>query len=445
MVPIPALDGAQLTRRPGRPTLRNVNATRVEIATAYGKAKTAWSAFPLGNKFGFAAAVLKPEKYRTIHNTAATNIQGAQLLNGPWTFTPPARPTAYDASITSTTADAIRRKKEAKRQEDIEAYATFLTYENKYKDLLEDAYDTACFATLRDDIFGLSTVTVSDMLAHLERQCLKLTAPEKAKKLTEIAIEWNVNDDIETYYSNVDKLEEELRDDYDIAWQESMKIPIVTDAMYKSSFFTETEMMEWEEKDDADKTWANFKPYFKDIWTMRSRYQKGGASPRNHGYESAANVTETNEEEDPFERLRNNLREVALAAANEKEHIQQMGAAHTDLLAVIKKQQEQLANLTEQNGKLLEQNGQLLAQAANKSPATPRNNSNRNRNNRQSNNKPKEDATKSDEAAAKPKSGRCAVCPLQSHDTKDCWELEINASKRPNNWVSIFKRGGDGE
>ena len=63
-----ALSGVTLTRVLGCPTLRNVSLTRREIAAKYAQAKTGHDAFPLGSRFGLAAAVMKPAKYRRLHN-----------------------------------------------------------------------------------------------------------------------------------------------------------------------------------------------------------------------------------------------------------------------------------------------------------------------------------------------------------------------------------------
>ena len=54
-----ALQGSTLTRHHGRPTFKSVAKTRKEVAQGYAKAKISHTAFPLGNKFGMAAAALK--------------------------------------------------------------------------------------------------------------------------------------------------------------------------------------------------------------------------------------------------------------------------------------------------------------------------------------------------------------------------------------------------
>ena len=73
-----ALQGATLERRPGRPTLKTVQATRNEILTAYAKAKTSHPNFPMGTRFGYAAAVMKPSKFICLHNAVCPAGQELQ-------------------------------------------------------------------------------------------------------------------------------------------------------------------------------------------------------------------------------------------------------------------------------------------------------------------------------------------------------------------------------
>ena len=62
---IKSLQGCTLTRHHGRLTFKGVEKTRREMAQEISKAKTPYSAFPLGNKFGLADAVLRTGKYST--------------------------------------------------------------------------------------------------------------------------------------------------------------------------------------------------------------------------------------------------------------------------------------------------------------------------------------------------------------------------------------------
>ena len=64
--------GTKLTRRAGQPTLKGVSKKWNEISVTYAVMKTSHPDFPLGDRFGFAAAVMRPKKYIRLHNEACT-------------------------------------------------------------------------------------------------------------------------------------------------------------------------------------------------------------------------------------------------------------------------------------------------------------------------------------------------------------------------------------
>ena len=101
-----ALQGAALERRVGRPTLKIVQATRNEISSAFAKAKTSHPSFPMEERFGFAAAVLKPSKFIRLHNAVCP---AGDELPPTWTFNYPARPDPYDLTIPNNLGDNVRR------------------------------------------------------------------------------------------------------------------------------------------------------------------------------------------------------------------------------------------------------------------------------------------------------------------------------------------------
>ena len=61
-------------------------------------------------------------------------------------------------------------------------------------------------------------------------------------------VEWDKNDDVTTFFDGLDKLEEEMADDYGITWPTNLKIITAVEAMYDSGAFTRDEMIEWEDK-----------------------------------------------------------------------------------------------------------------------------------------------------------------------------------------------------
>ena len=120
-----SLEGKRLTHVLGRPTIKSVKKTRKEIAAEFAKAKTTHESFPLGSRFGYAAAILPTSTYLAAHNKANPN----NPLDPAWEFDPPDRPDSYDSTAVGNITDATRRKKEAEHNEEIREWERWDAYE----------------------------------------------------------------------------------------------------------------------------------------------------------------------------------------------------------------------------------------------------------------------------------------------------------------------------
>ena len=363
----------------------------------------------------------------------------------------------YDTAIIAGTDDATRRLKEAERAELIGQYETFEGYEAALKTKIEEAYDEPYLENLKNEIFGFSHVTVADMLTHLQSQCLALTTREKTQKLKDVLRKWDADEDVNTFFTKLDKLADELKDEYGIDWPVDLKTNHAVEQMYDSNQFTQDNMMDWEDKPEADKTWVHCQNYFGKLWEKNQRY-KPNDSPRSQGYESAANIREATDAN--TEKLATNLRQVASAACADKEHIQLMSNQHEDMLTIVKKQQAQIDKLLNQNEKLISALGKLEIAAA---PRPRQDGPGRGRSTgrgrgagrgRYSSTPPTaaaeeaakriEEATKEQAkpgAPAKTDSAWRPICGIcgKTHQTHNCFELDRNAGNRPSGWTSIFE------
>ena len=97
------------------------------------------------------------------------------------------------------------------------------------------------------------------MIHHLEQQCLALTARDKKTNMKDVNLLWDRDDDIETYFVKANKLEEDLQENYCIKWPTIMKITQAEDEVNQTNIFSKEELMSWEEKTRADKTWVHIK------------------------------------------------------------------------------------------------------------------------------------------------------------------------------------------
>ena len=78
-----------------------------------------------------------------------------------------------------------------------------------------------------------------------------------------------------------------------ITWDDTQKVTQAVEEMYNFNIFNELQLMEWENKDDIDKTWTNYKQFFKEGYKTKKRFR----STQPTRFESAANLNEVHEEE----------------------------------------------------------------------------------------------------------------------------------------------------
>ena len=181
------------------------------------------------------------------------------------------------------------------------------------------------------------------------------------------------------------------------------------------------------------------------------RYQVN--APHKHGFESATSAEEDRGDQAGF--LATNLREVAVPLTSDKEHIQQMTTQNDDLMEVVRKQQAQIDKQQMQIDGLLKQNGQLVNKIGTTTNTITggatsgetedthcgRYCGNRNTNDNNNGNTNNNDTGSGAGAGTNNRTNncpKCAVCPLRSYITADCWEFEKNKNKRHDNWTSLL-------
>ena len=179
----------------------------------------------------------------------------------------------------------------------------------------------------------------------------------------------------------------------------------------------------------------HYQAYFIALFNDNKRF--GDAAGNKHGFESAANVEEKekNSEDDTTkltEELCDNLREVAIAATADKEHLQQMTSTNEDLLKVVKEQQQQISALIKQNGELTTALSKKGGNEGNNNRGNESNTNKRNSGNNENGNR----GNDSNNGREKRSYG-CAICG-KHRTTSECLELKKNKHKRKEGWTSIF-------
>ena len=121
---------------------------------------------------------------------------------------------------------------------------------------------------------------------------MKLTNIDKSAKLKETRFSCLEEEDVSIYFMKLDK-EQECLKKMEIKWYDTQKVTQAVDEMYNSSLFDKKQMMEWEDKDDVNKTWGVCKMLFKKYYELKKRYIN--AKTDRMGFKSAVNVADKSE------------------------------------------------------------------------------------------------------------------------------------------------------
>ena len=92
------------------------------------------------------------------------------------------------------------------------------------------------------------------------------------------------------YGKYLDNLTKKLKT-RDIATSGDEKISIAVAQIWDSNYFTEASMIKWEKKATSDKTWANVKTYFVELYQYRTQFSHSTAGNRAK-FDHANNIKE---------------------------------------------------------------------------------------------------------------------------------------------------------
>ena len=134
----------------------------------------------------------------------------------------------------------------------------YLGVEDGMKNLIVKAYESCWLKEIEDDILEFTVVSAMEMLDHLDTQCLKVTNRDKKKQINNTEFLWLADEDVTVYFAKLEKEQVKLKA-MKITWDDTQKVTQAVEEMYNSNIFNELQLMDWENKDDINKTWTNCK------------------------------------------------------------------------------------------------------------------------------------------------------------------------------------------
>lgn len=295
-----------VTKVHGQPTdkslsilCRELNQIAASIPTSLG-----------GGTKGHLGLLLSNEQYRAISN----NVD----------FVRPNHPGIYPADVGRGAEE--RARAEVQHRASIREFETYLGVENALKMKIQEAVDADWLAEIEDEHLGFLQVTARQMIEHLadrggELDFVDTTALEKERDEP-----WNPTEHVTTYFNRVERCKRSLAKAGITTCMNSMRNKAL-DAFKKSGEF-KLALKDWDNKPDADKTWANLKPFFTKEYAKINR--DGELTAKDAGFAGANNAQEI---------------EAAYAVATADIIKQLTDSQAKQMTAMMEKQNEMLATL----------------------------------------------------------------------------------------------------
>ena len=202
-------------------------------------------------------------------------------------FRRPPRPATYSAAINATTSDAARRMEEAKHTVLKEDHNLYLAGERGTKAFLTTIVDKTWYRELERPDTYYAEVTAMDIMDHLRKRSGGLHAIDAIDLLAEMGSYYAESTSILEYINKLETGQKKaLRAKFPIS--DDMLVAIATKAVLADDAYPRTTEV-WEELDDGDKTWLEWKDAYINAFDSRERrLQAAGEQGGNFGSANAA-------------------------------------------------------------------------------------------------------------------------------------------------------------
>lgn len=143
----------------------------------------------------------------------------------------------------------------------------------KAKQLIQYAVGDVPLEALLKQYIGLGNETPQSLIKHLRnKERVKLSAPDKIRYKNEgMQQSWDMTRNITNYFKAKETFITRCAA-RNITFGADEQVTAAVAAMYKSSYFTKSTMMEWEAKPDDTKTWVEFKSFFETKYIANQEY-----------------------------------------------------------------------------------------------------------------------------------------------------------------------------
>ena len=150
--------------------------------------------------------------------------------------------------------------------------------------LIVDAVDPTYLIHLKHKTFGYANITPLTMINHLQEQFSEITDVDMAANIARMEKAWDITIPLEAVFTQLDEGQEFAKDNKEPISDKQI-IRMAYTIIHNTTAFNQA-CEKWRNKDTTDKSWANFKIYFRKKDKDR-RSQLTTASAGYHGYQAA--------------------------------------------------------------------------------------------------------------------------------------------------------------
>ena len=399
----------------GQPTTESMDRMTEQMAQMVAPVKTtAW-----GGLHGSLALVLDDTDYAIVTRGVVT---ATNRVDQP----PAVHPNIDDQT---TQRELLRLQAETKKLQT--AFELQEAVTNIGVQRIIDSVEEQYVAELNEDYFGYANQTIKSVLAHLRTKWCKVMTKERTDATDAFYHSWVPSTThVITFGRQLTKLQKKCRTINVIISDEAKTLHFVGQ-MYKSDYFTEDQMTQYEMRSDTDKLWTPTLDHFSLLYANRKAY--GDDRAASSGFESAAamydvpsdrTIASTNSSGDNTSRdLYIESLEESLAIA--REYVAKTpGASNTATPTDFERMTAEMDAQRKQFETLMKQNSDLVTALAKTSTAAPSTNRSAT-------------TTRSGRPRTRDSTGltECPNCKkMARHKPENCFNLAANADKRPTGW-----------
>jgi hypothetical protein len=157
-------------------------------------------------------------------------------------------------------------------------YADYLGAQEAGKELLLYGVGDDALAPLKKQYITFGNSTIHSMILHLrEKMAIKMTTSQKYDyKEAGYKTPWDPTMSITGYFTGLKKFKNSL-DDRGISTSNKEMTMAAGARMWDSEMFTDDQLVAWENKPDANKTWQALQDYFTEKWLECRQYSQAMA------------------------------------------------------------------------------------------------------------------------------------------------------------------------